>query len=86
VVLPLMLPGATSTALFSFVTSFGELMISLVLADIRSETLPVRIGNILLLEVEPTIAAVSTLFIGVTVVALVADWSVRQVREQRTAR
>lgn len=77
VVIPLMLPGIISAALFSFLTSFDELMISLFLAGVRSETLPVRIWNSLLMEVEPTIAAVSTLLIGVTVVALLADWGIR---------
>jgi len=80
VVLPLALPGVVAGALFSFLTSFDELMISLFLVGIRSETLPVRIWNSLLLEVEPTIAAVSSLLIGVTVLALLADWAVRRRR------
>lgn len=80
VVIPLALPGIVSAALFSFLTSFDEHMISLFLAGIRAETLPVRIWNSLLREVEPTIAAVSTLLIGVTVVALLADWAVRRHR------
>lgn len=85
VVLPLALPGVVSAALFSFLTSFDEVIISLFLAGIRSETLPVRIWNSLLLEVEPTIAAVSTLLIAVTILALVADWVVRTLRDRRTA-
>ncbi|WP_149536075.1 ABC transporter permease [Siccirubricoccus phaeus] len=85
VVVPLALPGAISAALFSFLTSFDELMISLFLAGVRSETLPVRIWNSLLLEVEPTIAAVSTVLIAVTVVALLADWGVRRLRGARLA-
>lgn len=85
VVLPLTLPAVVSAALFSFLTSFDELMISLFLAGVRSETLPVRIWNSLLLEVEPTIAAVSSLLIGVTVLALLADWGVRRLRAQKLA-
>lgn len=80
VVLPLALPGVVSAALFSFLTSFDELMISLFLAGVRAETLPVRIWHSLLLEVEPTIAAVSSLLIGVTVLALMTDWAVRRLR------
>ncbi len=83
VVLPLALPAVVSAALFSFLTSFDELVISLFLSGIRSETLPVRIWNSLLLEVEPTIAAVSTLLIALTAVALVADWWLRLRRERR---
>ncbi len=80
VVAPLALPGVVSAALFSFLTSFDELVISLFLAGIRAETLPVRIWNSLLLEVEPTIAAVSTLLIVVTMLALAADALLRRFR------
>lgn len=83
VVLPLALPGVVSAALFSFLTSFDELVISLFLAGIRAETLPVRIWNSLLLEVEPTIAAVSTLLIAVTAVALTIDAAIRRFRGGR---
>ncbi|SHI36399.1 putative spermidine/putrescine transport system permease protein [Roseomonas rosea] len=80
VVLPLALPGVVSAALFSFLTSFDELVISIFLAGFRSETLPVRIWNSLLLEVEPTIAAVSTLLIAVTTLALAIDALLRRLR------
>ncbi|MBP0444191.1 ABC transporter permease [Roseomonas sp. SSH11] len=80
VVLPLALPGVVSAALFSFLTSFDELVISIFLAGFRSETLPVRIWNSLLLEVEPTIAAVSTLLIAVTTIALAIDALLRRLR------
>ena len=80
VVLPIALPGVVSAALFSFLTSFDELVISIFLAGFRSETLPVRIWNSLLLEVEPTIAAVSTLLIAVTALALGIDALRRKLR------
>jgi len=85
VVLPLALPGLISAMLFSFLTSFDELVISLFLAGIRAETLPVRIWNSLLLEVEPTIAAVSSLLIGVTCLALGVEWALRRAREGNLA-
>lgn len=83
VVLPLVLPSVVSALLFSFLISFDELVISLFLAGIRSETLPVRIWNSLLLEVEPTIAAVSTLLIATTCLALVIEWMVRRYQDNR---
>lgn len=82
VVLPLAMPGLVSALLFSFLTSFDELLISLFLAGIRSETLPVRIWNSLLLEVEPTIAAVSSLLIAMTILALTIEWMMRKRRGQ----
>lgn len=85
VVLPLVMPGLVSAMLFSFLASFDELIISLFLAGIRSETLPVRIWNSLLLEVEPTIAAVSSLLIAVTCGVLAVEWAVRRTRGQAAA-
>lgn len=79
VVVPLALPAVVSAALFSF----DEVVISLFLAGIRSATLPVRIWNSLMLEIEPTIAAVSTLLIALTTLALTLDWLVRRLRDQR---
>ncbi|WP_144299698.1 ABC transporter permease [Elioraea rosea] len=86
VVLPLALPGVVSAALFAFLTSFDEVVIALFLSGIRGETLPVRIWNSLHLEVEPTIAAVSTLLIAVTVVALLIDYLVRRDRAATSGR
>ncbi|MGE0749729.1 MAG: ABC transporter permease [Variibacter sp.] len=70
ITLPLAAPGLASAALFAFLTSFDELLISLFLAGVKAQTLTVRIWNNLSLEIEPTIAAVSTCLIGVTVLTL----------------
>ncbi|MEC5414478.1 ABC transporter permease [Aurantimonas sp. C2-3-R2] len=83
VVIPLAFPGILSAALFAFLTSFDELIISLFLAGVRSETLPVRIWNSLHLEVEPTIAAVSAFLIGVTGLILMFDAALRHARITR---
>jgi putative spermidine/putrescine transport system permease protein len=83
VVIPLAWPGITSAALFAFLASFDELIISLFLAGVRSQTLPVRIWNSLHLEVEPIIAAVSAFLIGVTGLILLLDASLRHARMAR---
>jgi ABC-type spermidine/putrescine transport system permease subunit II len=73
VVVPLAAPGLISGALFAFLASFDELIISLFLTGIRAQTLPVRIWNSLHLEIEPTIAAVSAFLIGITALVLLLD-------------
>ena len=73
VVIPLAFPGILSAALFAFLASFDELVISLFMAGVRSETLPVRIWNSLHLQVEPVIAAVSAFLVAVTGVVLLLD-------------
>src|SRR6267142_2078410 len=54
-------------------TSFDELLIPLFLSGVEVQTLTVRIWNSLVLEVDPTIAAVSSFLIGVTTVVLGAS-------------
>ena len=83
VVIPLALPGIVSAALFAFLASFDELIISLFLAGVRSETLPVRIWNSLHLQIEPVIAAVSAFLIAVTGAVLLLDAALRQARLAR---
>jgi putative spermidine/putrescine transport system permease protein len=83
VVLPIVLPGVMSAALFAFLASFDELLISLFLAGVRAQTLPVRIWNSLNLQVEPTIAAVSAFLIAITTLILVAEGILRQLGQRR---
>jgi ABC-type spermidine/putrescine transport system permease subunit II len=83
VLLPIVLPGVMSAALFAFLASFDELLISLFLAGVRAQTLPVRIWNSLNLQVEPTIAAVSAFLIAITAVILVAEGILRQLGQRR---
>lgn len=80
VVLPIAAPGIMSAALFAFLASFDELIISLFLAGVRAQTLPVRIWNSLHLEIEPVIAAVSAFLIAVTGAVLLIDAVVRKLR------
>jgi putative spermidine/putrescine transport system permease protein len=77
VVVPIAAPGLVSAALFAFLTSFDELIISLFITDVSTQTLPVRIWNSLHLDVEPVIAAVSTFLIGVTGPVLLLDTLLR---------
>jgi putative spermidine/putrescine transport system permease protein len=77
IVLPIALPGVLSAALFAFLASFDELLISLFLSGVHAQTLPVRIWNSLNLQVEPTIAAVSAFLIGVTTLILAAEAMLR---------
>lgn len=78
ITLPLIAPGVLSAALFAFLTSFDELLIPLFLSGVEVQTLTVRIWNSLLLEVDPTIAAVSSFLIAVTCAVLGASALLRR--------
>jgi putative spermidine/putrescine transport system permease protein len=70
-------------ALFAFLASFDELVVALFVSGVGGQTLPVRIWNSLTLEVEPTIAAVSTVLIAVTLLVLALDAVMRSLAARR---
>ncbi|ODT29412.1 MAG: hypothetical protein ABS53_13870 [Hydrogenophaga sp. SCN 70-13] len=81
--LPGLLPSVVAAAVFSFFVSFDELVIAEFLMAGR-ETLPMRIWADLKLQLNPTVSAVSTLLIAVTVVALGAAEGLRRRGEARS--
>src|SRR5690606_1772783 len=80
IVIPMAAPGIISAAFFSFLTSFDELIISLFLSGLESQTLPVRIWNSLLMNMEPIIAAISAFLIIITVLLLLLELAGRKLR------
>lgn len=70
VTLPLIAPGVASGALFAFVISFDEVVISLFIQSPYLRTLPVQMYSSVTRDTDPTIAAAATLII-VTTTALV---------------
>lgn len=70
VTLPLIRPGVLVGALFAFITSFDELIIALFLSGSGAVTLPRRMWDDLRFAIDPTIAAISTLTIALTVLLL----------------
>jgi putative spermidine/putrescine transport system permease protein len=61
VTMPSILPGIVAAALFGFVSSFGNLEMSLFLVGPGRTTLPIAILQYLEWKIDPTIAAVSVL-------------------------
>jgi putative spermidine/putrescine transport system permease protein len=67
ITLPAILPGIVAAALFGFISSFGNLEMSLFIVGPGRTTLPIAILQYLEWKIDPTIAAVSVLqilFIG----------------------
>jgi putative spermidine/putrescine transport system permease protein len=63
VILPLILPGVTSGALFAFVTSFDEVVVALFIASPETRTLPKQMFSGIREMISPTITAAATLLI-----------------------
>jgi ABC-type spermidine/putrescine transport system permease subunit II len=63
VTLPLILPGMLTSAMFSFIVSFDELVVANFISGIRGRTLPKQMFDGIRLEVSPIVASVSAIFI-----------------------
>lgn len=72
ITLPLIAPGIASACIFAFLSSFDELLIAMFMAGSETQTLPVRVWNSVLFQLDPTIAAVSVLLILVSVACLLS--------------
>lgn len=70
VTLPLIRPGLLAGAVFAFITSFDELLVALFVSGTSAVTLPRRMWDQIQFNIEPTIAAVSTLLIALTTLLL----------------
>jgi putative spermidine/putrescine transport system permease protein len=81
VVLPAIRPAILSSGAFAFLTSFDEVVLVLFLGGPRTNTLPKRIWEAVKFEVDPSLTAVSTLLVVLTILALaVAEISRRASR------
>ncbi len=70
VTLPLIRPGIVSAGILAFLSSFDEVVVALFLSG-TTKTLPKQMFDNIMNEIDPTIAAISVLQIGLVVVALV---------------
>ena len=73
VTLPLIVPGVVGGAVFAFVTSFDEVVLSIFLAGPTVKTLPVRIWEEIRLEYTPVVAVGATLLLALAVAAAGAN-------------
>ncbi|GAB5375507.1 MAG: hypothetical protein AcusKO_19690 [Acuticoccus sp.] len=71
VMLPLIRPGVISGALFAFVTSFDEVVVVLFLAGPEQRTIPRQMFSGLREQINPTILAVATLLVLLSVALLI---------------
>ena len=70
VIMPLILPGVISGALFAFVTSFDEVVVVLFVASVEQQTIPRQMWAGIREQISPTILAVATLLIVFSVALL----------------
>jgi putative spermidine/putrescine transport system permease protein len=70
VVMPLILPGVISGALFAFVTSFDEVVAVLFIAGPDQQTIPRQMWNGIREAISPAILAVATILVVISIALL----------------
>jgi putative spermidine/putrescine transport system permease protein len=66
VTFPIIRPGVLAGALFAFISSFDELVVALFVSGTSAVTLPRKMWESIRFEIDPTIAAVSTILVALT--------------------
>ena len=70
VIVPLILPGVISGALLAFITSFDEVVVVLFVGSVEQRTIPWKMFSGIREEIRPTILAVATLLVVVSIILL----------------
>ena len=68
--MPLILPGVISGALFAFITSFDEVVVVLQMADVSQRTIPRQMFSGIREQISPTILAVATILVIISICLL----------------
>lgn len=81
--LPLILPGVLSGAVFAFVTSLDEVVVALFIRSPLFETLPVRMFNSVTIEIDPTVAAASSILVVLATLIILTPQLLRLTRRKK---
>ena len=68
--MPLIAPGMISGALFAFITSFDEVVAVLFIADVEQRTIPRQMFSGIREQISPTILAVATVMVILSIILL----------------
>ncbi len=80
--MPLILPGVISGALFAFITSFDEVVVVLQLADVKQRTIPRQMFSGIREQISPTILAVATVLVMISICLLIVVEALRRRSER----
>ena len=70
ITMPLILPGVVSGALFAFITSFDEIVVVLFVAGVEQRTIPREMWSGIREDISPTILAVATILVMISIALL----------------
>ncbi len=70
IIMPLILPGVISGALFAFVTSFDEVVVVLFVGGLDEQTIPRQMWNGIREQISPAILSVATILVIISILLL----------------
>ncbi|QMV65713.1 ABC transporter permease [Pseudomonas berkeleyensis] len=83
VTFPAIRPGMMAGALFAFLVSWDEVVLSVMMASPNLQTLPVKMWTTLRQDLTPVIAVASTLLIGLSLLIMIVAAVIRRRSEHR---
>jgi putative spermidine/putrescine transport system permease protein len=83
ITLPLILPGMLAGALFAFITSWDEVVVAIFLSGPDLTTLPVKMWSGIRVQIDPTIAAISTISLVIILAAFASNGLARLISNSR---
>jgi putative spermidine/putrescine transport system permease protein len=82
VTFPILRPGFIVGALFTFLYSFDEPVVSLFISGRHAATLPKKLFESIQLQADPVIAVVSTLLLSTAALAILIPAALRLIRQE----
>ena len=70
IMLPLVTPGVVSGELFAFITSFDEVVVAIFIAGPEQRTIPLQMWGGIREQISPTILAVATILVAISIMLL----------------
>jgi putative spermidine/putrescine transport system permease protein len=83
ITLPLIFPGVLAGALFAFVTSFDEILVSLFIKSPFLQTFPIKLYQSVNQDNDPTVAAASTVVLVLTTAIIIIAFRITGRRARR---
>ncbi len=82
IIVPLILPGVISGALFAFITSFDEVIVIKFIGSYEQRTIPWQMFSGIREQISPTILAAATLLVGISIMLLTSLEMLRRRNEK----
>ena len=74
ITIPLLMPGIVSGAMLAFIISLDDFIITLMVAEAGSTTLPIYIYSLVRIGITPEVNAISTVLLGISIIIVTVSY------------